>query len=141
MIYFFFLILAGILQGFMISLNGQLGNYYSLFGISFFVHAIALVFLIAYIKLVEKQKITFQGVPKYVYTVGFMGVIIVASSSWCTLQIGATTVLSISVIGQMFSSAIVDHFGFFGVEKVPFRLKQLPCYLLVLAGVLIVVNE
>ncbi|WMI80105.1 DMT family transporter [Anaerotignum sp. MB30-C6] len=139
MIYFVFLVLAGVFQGFMISLNGQLGNYYSLFAICFFVHAIAGVFLYLYIKFKEKKPITFRGVPKYVYAVGFMGVIMVSTSSWCTLHIGATAMLSLSVIGQMTSSAIVDHYGWFNSTKKPFRLKQLPCYLLVLVGVLIVV--
>lgn len=140
MIYWFFLVLAGIFQGFMVSLNGQLGNFFSLYGISFFVHAIAAVILIFYIKVIQKQKITFLGVPKYVYTVGFMGVVIVASSSWCTLKIGATAMLSISVIGQMISSAMVDHFGWFGVEKKAFQMKQIPCYVMVLAGALLVVS-
>ncbi|WP_313526137.1 DMT family transporter [Anaerotignum sp.] len=139
MVYFVFLILAGVFQGFMVSLNGQLGNYYSLFGICFFVHMIAAVLLFFYIKFKEKKPITFRGVPKYVYAVGFMGVAMVSTSSWCTLHIGATAMLSLSVIGQMISSAIVDHYGWFNAPKKPFRLKQLPCYLLVVVGVLIVV--
>ena len=136
--YFLFLILAGVLQGVMISLNGQLGNHFSLFGVCFFVHAIAAVLLILYIKCVHKKKLSFHGLPKYVYTVGFMGVFIVAASSWCTLRIGATAVLSLSVIGQMVSSALVDHYGWFGAEKKPFRLKQLPCYILVIFGAFLV---
>lgn len=139
MIYYIFLALAGVFQGFMISLNGQLGNYHSLFGVCFFVHIIAAILLYLYIKFKEKKPITFRGVPKYVYVVGFMGVAMVSTSSWCTLHIGATALLSLSVIGQMLSSAIVDHYGWFNTVKKPFRLKQLPCYLLVLAGVLIVV--
>lgn len=139
MVYFIFLILAGIFQGFMVSLNGQLGNYYSLFGVCFFVHVIAALLLFLYIKLKEKTPITFGGVPKYVYAVGFMGVTLVASSSWCILHIGATQLLSLSIIGQMISSALVDHYGWFNAMKKPFRFKQVPCYLLVLAGVLIVV--
>ena len=43
LLYLGLLLLAGILQGIMVSLNGQMGNYFSLFGICFFVHAIALV--------------------------------------------------------------------------------------------------
>lgn len=139
MIYFIFLVLAGVFQGFMISLNGQLGNYYSLFGICFFVHIIAAVLLYFYIKFKEKKPVTFRGVPKYVYAVGFMGVAMVSTSSWCTLEIGATAMLSLSVIGQMISSAIVDHYGWFNATKKPFHMKQLPCYALVLVGVLIVV--
>ena len=139
MVYLVFLILAGIFQGFMVSLNGQLGNYYSLMGVCFFVHAIAAVLLFLFITLKEKKRITFLGVPKYVYVVGFMGVTLVATTSWCTLQIGATAMLSLSVIGQMIASAIVDHFGWFNVVKKPFHWKQIPCYIMVLAGVLIVV--
>lgn len=135
-----FLVLSGILQGCMTSLNAQLGNYYSLFGICFFVHVIALVLLILYIKGKEKKKLRFRGAVWYVYLVGFMGVGMVASSSWVTLRIGATAMMSLSVIGQMISSAMVDHYGWFGVEKQRFSWKQLPCYLLVLAGVLCVVN-
>ncbi|MBR4015740.1 MAG: DMT family transporter [Anaerotignum sp.] len=138
--YFLFLVLAGIFQGLMISLNAQLGNYYSLFGICFFVHAIAAVLLIGYIRWKEKRIITFRGAPWYVFLVGFMGVAIVSTSSWCTLRIGATAMLSLSVIGQMLSSALVDHYGWFGVEKRSFHLKYLPCYILMLAGVFLVVN-
>ena len=138
--YLFILILSGILQGCMTSLNAQLGNFYSLFGICFFVHVIAAVLLVLYIKVVEKKKMVFAGAPWYVYLVGFMGVGMVASSSWVTLQIGATAMMSLSVIGQMVSSAMVDHYGWFGVERKPFTWKQLPCYALVLAGILCVVN-
>ena len=46
MLYLGFLLLAGILQGVMVSLNAQMGNYFSLFGICFFVHGIALVLLL-----------------------------------------------------------------------------------------------
>lgn len=138
--YITFLVLAGILQGCMTSLNAQLGNYYSLFGICFFVHIIAMVLLILYIKGKERKKFSFGGAPWYVYLVGFMGVGMVASSSWVTLRIGATAMMSLSVIGQMVSSAMVDHFGWFGVEKQRFTMKQLPCYGLVLLGILCVVN-
>ena len=133
------LILAGICMGGMISLNGQLGGYYSIFAVSFFVHAIALVILFTYIKVVEKKKISFRGVPKYVYLVGFMGVGMVASSSWVVLNIGATTLLSISIIGQMISAALVDHYGWFGRKKIPFHITEIPCYMLVMVGVLIVI--
>ena len=109
-----------------------------MFGISFFVHGIAAVLLILYLKCKEKKKIRFRGVPAYVYLVGFMGIGMVTSSSWCTLAIGATAMTGLSVIGQMISSAVVDHHGWFGIEKQKFNWKELPAYLLVLAGVWLV---
>ena len=46
MLYYLLLLAAGALQGVMVSLNAQMGNYFSLFGICFFVHGIALVLLL-----------------------------------------------------------------------------------------------
>ena len=56
------LLLAGALQGVMVSLNGQLGNYYSPFAICFFVHGIALILLLAYL-LAKKTPLGFKGAP------------------------------------------------------------------------------
>lgn len=82
----------------MVSLNGQMGNYFSLFGICFFVHAIALVLLLAYL-LAKRQTLRFAGAPWYVYLVGVMGIAIVASSSWCTLHVGASAFMALSTAG------------------------------------------
>ena len=106
MLYYLLLLLAGALQGVMVSLNGQLGNYYSPFAICFFVHGIA----------------------------------IVASTSWCTLRVGASVFLAISTAGQIISSQLIDQFGFFGMPVQKFNVKQIPGYVLLAAGVALVVT-
>ena len=138
LLYLGLLLLAGILQGVMVSLNGQMGNYFSLFGICFFVHAIALVLLLAYL-LAKRQTLRFAGAPWYVYLVGVMGIAIVASSSWCTLHVGASAFMALSTAGQLVSSALIDRFGLFGMPVTRIRTRQLPGYALVLLGVLLVV--
>ena len=138
LLYLGLLLLAGILQGVMVSLNGQMGNYFSLFGICFFVHAIALVLLLAYL-LAKRQTLRFAGAPWYVYLVGVMGIAIVASSSWCTLHVGASAFMALSTAGQLISSALIDRFGLFGMPVTRIRKRQLPGYALVLLGVLLVV--
>ncbi len=138
LLYLGLLLLAGLLQGVMISFNGQMGNYFSLFGICFFVHAIALVLLGAYL-LVQRQRLHFAGAPWYVYLVGAMGIAIVASSSWCTLHIGASAFMALSTAGQLVSSALIDRFGLFGMPVTRIRRRQLPGYALVLLGVILVV--
>ncbi len=135
-----YLFLSGIFNGIMVSFNGQLGIYHSTFAMTFFVHVIAAIILLIYIPVVQHKKIKFTGVPAYVYTVGFLGISIVAISSFCTLSIGATAVMSLSVIGQMICSAIFDHYGFFGVKKIPFKKEQIPAYILVFVGILLVIN-
>ena len=138
LLYLGLLLLAGVLQGVMVSLNGQMGNYFSLFGICFFVHAIALALLLAYL-LAKRQTLRFAGAPWYVYLVGVMGIAIVASSSWCTLHVGASAFMALSTAGQLVSSALIDRFGLFGMPVTRIRKRQLPGYALVLLGVLLVV--
>jgi len=139
MAFYAILLLAGLLQGVMVSLNAQLGNYYDLFGICFFVHGIALVLLLVYLLAVRRQDLRFGGAPWYVYCVGLLGIGIVASSSWCTLQIGATAMLALSTAGQLISSELIDEFGLFGMPAVKFSPRQIPGYLLVAGGVALVV--
>ena len=138
MLYLGFLLLAGILQGVMVSLNAQMGNYFSLFGICFFVHGIALVLLLGYL-LVKRQPLRFSGAPRNVYLVGAMGIGIVATSSWCTLHVGASAFMALSTAGQLVSSALIDRFGLFGMPVTRIRRRQLPGYALVLLGVILVV--
>ena len=138
MLYYGFLLLAGILQGVMVSLNAQMGNYFGLFGVCFFVHGIALVLLLGQLAL-QKQKLRFRGAPWYVYLVGAMGIGIVATSSWCTLHVGASAFMALSTAGQLVSSALIDRFGLFGMPVTRIRRRQLPGYALVLLGVILVV--
>ena len=132
MLNYSFLLLAGILQGVMISLNAQLGNHFSLFGVCFFVHGIAMILLLGYL-LIKRQPLRVSG------AVGLMGIGIVASSSWCTLHVGASVFMALSTAGQLASSALIDRFGLFGMPVTRIRKKQLPGYLLVLLGVVLVI--
>jgi len=137
--YYLILLIAGLLQGAMNSLNAQLGEHFSLFGVTFFVHSIALVILLFYLLVVKKEKLKFKGAPWYIYLVGIMGIGIVASSSWVTMHIGAGSLMAISTLGQLLSSEIIDALGLFGMEKVLPDRRQIPGFLLVAAGVALVI--
>ncbi len=137
--YYLILLVAGLLQGGMNSLNAQLGEHFSLFGVTFFVHFIALVLLLFYLLAVKKEKLKFSGAPWYIYLVGVMGIGIVASSSWVTMHIGAGTLMAISTLGQLISSEFIDALGLFGMEKVLPDRRQIPGFLIVAAGVALVI--
>ena len=121
--YALLLTLAGMLQGVMVSLNGQLNTYFDPFTVAFFVHSIPTVLLILYLKVYRHAKIFAKAsVPAYVFAVGLMGLSIVSISSYVTARIGAVAS------------------GFFGVDRRPFRWKELPCYLLAVAGTVLIVT-
>lgn len=138
MIWLLSLLMAGFMQGIMVSLNGIMSSYFSLFAVSFIVHGVALVLLLAYFP-VRRQRIRILGAPWYVYTVGLFGMGIVALSSYCALRIGAAAALAMCIFGELISARLVDRFGLFGMKKIPFRVKNIPGYLLVVAGVIMVV--
>ncbi len=135
--YSFLVLLAGILQSAMMSFNGLLAESVSLWGVSLVVHASGGILLILYILLAVRKKVTLRGMPWYLYSAGFFGVLLVSVSSWCVGILGAAVTTCLSVAGQLCMSAAIDHYGMFHVPKVPFSPKRIPCFLMILAGILL----
>jgi transporter family-2 protein len=136
--YALFTLLAGACQSAMASLNGMLTEHVGMFGMSLMVHAIGGILLIFYMKVTTKEKLKITGLPWYLYSAGFFGIFLVASSSYCIGVLGVSFMTCISVTGQLVISAVIDHFGWFGVSRVPFNLRRIPCFLLILAGLIII---
>ena len=135
--YSFLVLLAGILQSAMMSFNGLLAESVSLWGVSFIVHFSGGLLLVLYILLVVREKITLRGMPWSLYSAGFFGVLLVSVSSWCVGILGAAVTTCLSVAGQLFISAVIDHYGLFHVPRVPFSIKRIPCFLMILAGIIL----
>ena len=76
------------------------------------------------------------GMSLVVHAVG--GIFLVVTSSYCIGVLGVSVVTCLSVTGQLVISAVIDHFGWFGVPRIPFNLKRLPCFALILAGLIII---
>ena len=135
--YSFLVLLAGICQSAMMSFNGLLAESVSLWGVSLVVHASGGLLLVLYILLVVRERITLRGMPWYLYSAGFFGVLLVSVSSWCVGILGAAVTTCLSVAGQLFISAVIDHYGLFHVPKVPFSPRRIPCFLMILAGIIL----
>ena len=127
--YALFTLLAGACQSAMGSLNRMLTDYVGMFGMSLVVHAVGGILLILYMKLFVHEKL---------YSAGFFGIFLVVTSSYCIGVLGVSVVTCLSVTGQLVISAVIDHFGWFGVPRIPFNLKRLPCFALILAGLIII---
>lgn len=135
--YPFLVLLAGILQSAMMSFNGLLAESLSLWGVSLVVHASGGILLVLYILLAVRKKITLRGMPWYLYSAGFFGVLLVSVSSWCVGILGAAVTTCLSVAGQLCMSAVIDHYGLFHVPKVPFSPRRIPCFLMIMAGIIL----
>lgn len=135
--YSLFVLIAGMLQSAMMGFNGVLSESIGLFGVSLVVHVSGGLLLVLYIALFVRKKITLRGMPWYLYSAGFFGVLLVSVSSFCVSILGAAVTTCLSVAGQLVISAIVDHYGWFHVPKVPFSKKRIPCFLMILIGIIL----
>lgn len=135
--YALFTLLAGACQSAMVSLNGMLSDQLGMFAMCLAVHFVGGILLVLYIKLFAHEKLKISGLPWYLYSAGFFGIFLVASSSYCIGILGVSVMTCISITGQLIISAFIDHFGWFGVPKIPFNRKRLPCFGLILAGLVI----
>ena len=135
--YSLLVLIAGMLQSAMMAFNGLLSDTIGLFGVSLVVHASGGLLLVFYIMLFVRKRITLRGMPWYLYSAGFFGVLLVSVSSWCVGVLGAAVTTCLSVAGQLVISAVIDHYGMFHVPKVPFSARRIPCFILILAGILL----
>ena len=75
-----------------------------------------------------------QGSPWWYWTGGLMGAMFVMVAILAFPRVGASMTLILFLIGQMFSSALMDHFGWLGLDQKPLGLAQIGGLILVAAG-------
>lgn len=138
MLTFILVFIAGVLQSAMQSFNGILQGHVGLFGTSLMTHLVGGLMLILYIILIQRERIKLGPMPWYLYSAGFFGLALVASTSLCVSQIGAALTTCLSISGQLVFSIFIDHFGWMGVKQVRFQAKRIFCLLVILGGLLLV---
>lgn len=116
--------LLGIGSGFLMAsqtaINGHLGvvlgSSVHAAMISFTVGAVLLFILLAILRLpLRDLKPALQAGGRYwwLWIGGFLGALYVFGSAWLVPQIGTGQVVVIALFGQLFFSALIDHFGLF----------------------------
>lgn len=128
---------AGALLSTMSGFNGVLQGYVGMLGVSLATHVVGGVLLVLWL-LGRREKIRLGPMPWYLYSAGFLGLIQVAGSSLCVTHIGPALTACLSVAGSLSQSILVDHFGWLGMKKEPFRARRVPGLLVLLAGILMV---
>jgi transporter family-2 protein len=63
--------------------------------------------------------------PAWLWTAGAMGALIVLGITFAAPRIGTTATIGIIVAGNLAMAAVVDRFGLFGLEKIPFHWERI----------------
>lgn len=77
---------------------------------------------------------TLRQLPPILLTGGFVGAAVVYGSAKLIPKLGAAGMLTLTISGQLITSAISDHFGLFGLQRTPLGLPRLVGLLLLFVG-------
>ena len=140
-----FLLLAGLagaamaLQG---SLNSVLGKVTGLMQATLVVHAVgaATTALLLLLPFGEGSLAKLPQAPWYAYLGGVLGVLIIYSVVASIPRLGVAVATTAIIVGQVGLAMLIDHYGLFGLQKVPFTWLKLGGLVLLAVGARLMLN-
>jgi transporter family-2 protein len=106
--------------------------------ISFLVGTLALALYMLVTRTPWPARTQLAAVPAWCWYGGVFGAFYVVTSVIVGPRLGAATLLSLIVLGQLLTSLLVDHFGWVGFPQHPVTLLRLTGAVLLFAGVLLI---
>jgi bacterial/archaeal transporter family-2 protein len=130
-------LLAGLTMALQGSINSLLGKVVGLLEATFVVHLIGTLTVVLCLFLMRwgqgsLSKLT--EAPWYSLAGGVLGVIIVYGVVFSIPKLGVAVATTAIIVGQVSTALAIDHFGLFGLERIPFSLVKGAGLLLLAAG-------
>jgi bacterial/archaeal transporter family-2 protein len=72
--------------------------------------------------------------PVWLWTAAALSALIVGGITYAAPRIGTTAVIGIMVAGNLATAAVIDRFGLFGLEKIPFHRERVVGIVLLALG-------
>ncbi|RJX22988.1 MAG: DMT family transporter [Ammonifex sp.] len=127
---------AGSLMAVQGSVNALLGKISGLWEATFIVHAVGVVFAGTLLIFLGSGGFTRLGnVPWYAWTGGLLGVLIIFGVAKSIPKVGVAPATTAIVFAQVLTATVIDHFGLFGMARLPFTGWRIVGGLLLTAGV------
>ncbi|MEJ6952424.1 DMT family transporter [Natronospora cellulosivora (SeqCode)] len=137
LLYLILAAIAGLTMALQGSLNSVLGKKIGIFEASFIVHFLAAIIIIIILLLnINRGDISkWREAPWYLYLGGVLAVVITYTVIVSIPNLGVAVATTLIVATQVSTACIIDHFGAFGLERIPFSWYKLFGLLLLVAGV------
>ena len=119
--------LSGIAMAIQGTINSSLSQKTSLLSATLVVHIIGtLVALVAVLAWrAPLLKYNWISVPWYLYLGGILSVLIVGLVAISIPKVGVCNATTAIIIGQVSMAVLIDHFGWFGMSRLPWTPSQL----------------
>lgn len=132
---YFISIFTGALLALMISLNGTVSQVSGNYASSVIIHTVGLICIIVVIILTKSRFENLKKIPFYMYTGGFIGVLTVIFSNASFSKLGVTLTTSLCLLGQLVTSIVIDHFGWFDFPVNKFNRKKVIGFTIIILGI------
>lgn len=134
--------LSGLAMTFQGAINAALKDKVGVAPMSVAVHLIGLIVSLAAILVTGVPKIEeFKNAPFYSYLGGALNVAIIGGVAWAIAKTGATIGISAILFGQLTTAIVLDHFGIFSLEVIPFSWIRLAGVALMLVGMRLAIHK
>jgi len=134
-------LISGVFMAIQGALNTTLSKVIGLLETTFIVHitgTILLLILLFAFRLGKGNFYALSEAPWYAYLGGVIGVGIIYLVAASIPEVGVANATTAIIIGQVVTAIIIDHFGVFGLERMPYGWSQiLGLILLVIGGKLL----
>ncbi len=117
---------SGIIMAIQGSLNSVLAQKSALLSAILVVHIIGTVIALTAVLFVGAPlfQVDWLSIPWYLYLGGVLSVIIIGLVALSIPQIGVANATTAIIIGQVGAAVVIDHFGWFGITRLPWSYWQ-----------------
>ena len=141
---FLFTAVAGVAAALQTSINAALGKRIGTIEAATFQTIVAVIIFLVLL-LAARQSLGGIGdalrEPAWLWLSGVMGVIIITSFTFAPNRIGVLAFAAILIAGQLITSAVIDHYGLFGLERIGFTWERALGFALLAGGAILVLRR
>ena len=132
---YFISIFTGVILAIMISLNGEVGTVAGNYASSVIIHFVGLIGILIVLIATKSKFKNLKGIPFYMFTGGLIGILTVLFTNIGFMGLGVSLTVSLSLLGQLVTSLVIDHFGYFDMPVVKFDKKKILGLVIIIAGI------
>lgn len=134
----FYSLMAGIIAATQNVFSARIGGKVGMWEASLVVHSVGILFAILMVRLMGDGNLrNLPQVNKIYLLGGVLGVFIVFTIANGVSALGASLSAALMVIAQLFFATIIDTFGLFGAERIPFDFTKLIGLAIMVVGIIV----
>lgn len=134
-------LVGGIAVGIQSPISGAMGQRLGGTASSVIIHLGGLVFSIILLIIRGGEKIRdWHTLPWYMLGAGFFGLVLIQTVNFTLPRLGATSMITLIIIGQLLTGVLLDTFGLLGVGARPNDITRLIGVIVLLVGGYLVIK-